>query len=152
MKTATIKRAAALGALSGMRSMMGLTTLSTRIRTSRSRPRTRRFLSNKIVRRVLPALAIGELAADKLPLMPDRTAPVPLTRRTLLGGFVGGVLASEDHAPVLLGAGIGAVAAVAASFLAVRARKYANERWSIPNAVVGGLEDTLALSLAARSV
>jgi uncharacterized membrane protein len=152
MKATTIKHAAALGALSGMRSMAGLTTLSRRFGKRRSRHRAGRLLSNRLVRRALPVLAIGELIADKLPFLPDRTTPLPLAGRALIGSVLGGLVATEERASVLLGAGIGAVTAVATAYVAVHARKFAHDRLSIPDAVVGGFEDTLVLGLAARSL
>ena len=132
-----------------MRSMAGVDVLRRRLSKRRLRHRGARLLSEKTARRVLPLLRVGEVIADKLPFLPDRTAPLPLAGRALMGGLVGGILASEERGSVLLGAGIGALAAVAAAHLAFRARKYARERRSIPDGVAATVEDSLVLGIGA---
>ena len=149
MKMGTIKRAAALGALSGMRSMAGIAVLSKRLGRKRAHHRGARILRQTALLRVLPVLRIGEIIVDKLPLLPNRTAPLPLAARALMGGLVGGILASEERGPVWLATGVGALAAIAAAHLAFRARKYAHERRSIPDAVLASVEDGMVLGIGA---
>ncbi len=53
------------------------------------------FLANPIVAVILILLAFGELIADKLPKMPNRTAPLGLSGRVIMGGITGGALAAS---------------------------------------------------------
>ena len=47
---------------------------------------------------IFALLAVGELICDKLPWIPNRTAPGPLTVRLLLGGVVGALAATGARA------------------------------------------------------
>src|SRR5215469_10517811 len=48
---------------------------------------------------ILTVLALGELAADKLPGIPNRISPLPLLWRVLLGGLAGAVAATALDGP-----------------------------------------------------
>src|SRR4030095_8530251 len=50
------------------------------------------FLGLTTTRAILSVLAIGELIADKLPMMSKRTAPAPLIARVVTGGLCGACL------------------------------------------------------------
>ena len=58
---------------------------------------------------VFTVLAVSELAADKLPRIPDRTSTGPLVARLVLGGLVGGIVAvslnGSEFEGVILGVG-----------------------------------------------
>lgn len=123
----------ALGAITGMRSMSGPAALALR----QAGP----------LRRVVPLLAAGEMVADKTGLLGDRTAPVPLAGRGVMGALVGGVLARSQGTNLLLGAGLGAGAAVLAAYAALWIRK----RLPLTDASGGLLEDALVVAIGAWS-
>ena len=47
------------------------------------------FMGSATAVAIFSVLAIGELVADKLPMVPKRTAPAPLLARFLTGGLCG---------------------------------------------------------------
>jgi uncharacterized membrane protein len=121
--------AAVLGGVSGLRTFTAPAALALRGRLAAgSRPRT-----------ALLVIAGGELVADKLPIVPSRTAPGPLFGRAVAGAVVGSAAAGP------VGAGVGAAAAVSASYAGTAARA----RTSLPNVVAGLVEDAVAIGAAA---
>jgi uncharacterized membrane protein len=68
-------------------------------------------------------LALGELVADKLPNTPNRTAPVGLGARLALGGLVGAILAASLHGSLVECVLLGAVGAVAGTFVGFLLRR-----------------------------
>lgn len=132
MNTRTLGETVALGAISGMRSMAGPAVLAMRARKQNA------------LTRAIPALAAGEMIADKLPFMGDRIDPLPLAGRALMGALVGGFLAHEDDGNVLFGGLIGAATAVIVAHLAYRARLMASDRLG---ASAGFIEDGLVVGI-----
>ena len=133
MKTSTLTDTLALGALTGMRSMAGPLTLALR--------------HEGLLKRALMAMAAGEMIADKTPYVGNRIDALPLGGRAAMGAVVGGLLAREAGENVLMGAAIGAAAAVAAAHVAYRLRK------ALPvSGVVGGiLEDAMVMGAINRA-
>lgn len=133
MKTSTLTDTLALGALTGMRSMAGPLTLALR--------------HGGALTRGLMAMAAGEMIADKTPYVGNRIDPLPLGGRAAMGAAVGLLIAREARENMLVGAMIGAAAAVAAAHLAYRLRK------ALPlSAVVGGiLEDAVVMGAINRA-
>jgi hypothetical protein len=89
----------------------------------------------------------GELVADKLPGVPDRTGRGPLQARLVLGAGGGGRLAARAQADAGLPVLAGAVGAVAGSFSGRAWRRWAAAR--MPDWQGAVLEDVVALALAA---
>lgn len=132
MNTKTLGDTVALGAITGMRSMSGPAVLAMRARKQNA------------LTRAIPALAAGEMIADKLPFMGDRIDPLPLAGRAMMGALVGGFLAHEDDGNILLGGLIGAATAVIVAHLAYRARMMASDRLG---ASAGFIEDGLVVGI-----
>jgi uncharacterized membrane protein len=61
-------------------------------------------------------LAVGEYVADKLPGVPNRTAPGPLAVRIGLGGLAGAIVATALHRVGLEGVLLAALAALLGAF------------------------------------
>src|ERR1700688_4541894 len=75
------------------------------------------FWTGKLATAVIfTLLALGELVADKLPQMMDRTDPAPLVTRLVFGGLVGAVGATGVLGSVLEGVLLGAVGALLGTF------------------------------------
>jgi uncharacterized membrane protein len=121
--------AAALGAVSGSRSMLAPALVARAISSSPLAP-------------ILSLFAAGEMAADKLPAIPARTEALPLFGRMVSGAVVGAAVGGRRHR--VAGALTGAAGALAASFALAAARRLASAQ-RIPNAVAGVCEDALAL-------
>jgi uncharacterized membrane protein len=71
-------------------------------------------------------LALGELVADKLPSTPNRTIPPSLAIRALSGAICGYAVCGQNHSKSekWIAAGVGAAAALAASWLGFQYRKH----------------------------
>ena len=65
---------------------------------------------------VLTAAAVGEYIGDKLPNTPDRTSPMGLTGRLVLGGLVGAIVATAFKRPIAGGVALGAAGAAAGTY------------------------------------
>lgn len=65
---------------------------------------------------VFTVLALGELVADKLPCIPDRTSTGPLLVRLLLGGLVGAIVAVGLNGSEFEGAILGVGGALVGAF------------------------------------
>ena len=130
MTASTIKRVLAIGTITGMRSMSGAAAVAAQ--------------HGGLVKQGFALLAAGELAADKTALVGDRTDPLPLGGRAIMGALLGGWIARERHDSILLGALVGGATAVAATHLAYQLRT----RW--PNATIatGLVEDAIVIGAA----
>lgn len=90
------------------------------------------------------ALAAGEMAGDKMPSAPDRIVAIGLVGRSITGGFAGAALAPADRR--VIGALLGAAAAVGSSFLGFHARVGAMHRFG--QTATGFIEDAIVLGSA----
>jgi hypothetical protein len=131
MTTALLGRTVALGALTGMRSMAGLTILARG--------------TGGVLPGLLATAAAGEMVADTTSVVGDRVDALPLTGRAVLGALAGGIVAHQEQGNVLLGAMVGATAAVIVTHLAYRIRT----RMPVSGVVGGVLEDGLVVGLGA---
>jgi uncharacterized membrane protein len=97
--------------------------------------------------------ALGEAAADKLPMTPNRTAAGPLLGRALAGGLSGAVVCAAQKRSPWLGALLGAAAAVGAAYGAYEVRKRVTQNLRVPSSIAGLAEDALvgALGMALTS-
>lgn len=93
--------------------------------------------------------AAGELAADKLPWVPDRTDLAPLAGRIASGALVGAAVAGRRGTSRLASAIAGALGAGASTFAMHRARREASGVLGpVPAALA---EDALAAALGAAA-
>jgi uncharacterized membrane protein len=129
----TILRAAAIGAVSGSRSMMGPAMFARQAMAGRAG-------------RAMPFLVAGEMLADKHPRMPARTTLMPLAGRMMTGAFAAGAGARGRRRVVAAIAG--AAGAVAAAYALSHLRRYAASR-RMSNVVAGAIEDGLVIAAAA---
>ena len=102
------------------------------------------WLGHPLVALATKALAAGELWGDKLKSAPDRIVPAGIAARLLSGGLAGAALAPRRHA--LLGATLGAAAAVGAAYLTFDLRMRALRRFG--QTPTGLVEDGLTVAAA----
>ena len=147
---------ALIGAVAGMRSMSAPAVLAQLAKTGSLAHVTGKM---SVVRHAsfgiaAPILAVGEMIADKLPFTPNRTSLGPLLGRALIGGFSGAVVCSAKRRSAVVGAFIGAIAAVSMAYGAFQLRKKAGSMSHLPDPVIALAEDaivaTLGASLASR--
>ena len=147
-RTRTLLRAAGIGAIAGMRSLAAPALVSRELshRESRALEGTPlALLATPTAANVLQALAASELVADKTPLVPDRTAPVPLVGRAGAGALAGAAVAVAGGERALEGALVGAAAAVATTYTAYHLRRFFSRRLHIPDRLLGMAEDALVV-------
>jgi uncharacterized membrane protein len=95
---------------------------------------------------VLSLLAIGELIADKLPVIPKRTAPAPLLARIITGGLCGACLCAAARQSLAAGAFLGGLGAVIGAFLGYGTRRRLDLH--VNDLIVAVCEDVVAIGLA----
>src|SRR4029077_20824089 len=61
------------------------------------------FMGSTAAVALLSVLEIGDLVADKLPMIPKRTAPAPLIARIITGGLCGACLCAAVGKSLLAG-------------------------------------------------
>lgn len=145
--TRTLLLAAGLGALTGMRSMSALAFLSGTLRQhpDRRNGQVVRLLSSRTTSNVLGVLAAGELAADKAPIVPDRTEPPALFGRLALGALCGYAVAEHLRGPKVAASLLGSAAALGSTYAAFNLRKGASNQTDAPDTLLGLAEDALVL-------
>jgi uncharacterized membrane protein len=148
-------RAAGMGAVAGLRSMAAPAALGRAIFAGRIRSLERTpfaALGHPALSRALQALAVGEILADKLSVVPSRTAPGPLVGRAASGALAGAaIFVSEGHRATAGGA-LGAAAAIAAAFGGERLRALVGEKTGLPDPLVALVEDAVVLLVGSRSL
>lgn len=148
---ATYLLAAALGGLAGIRSLLAPTIASNTL----ARHPDRRHgalvstLSGPRTAQTLTGLMISELLIDKLPGLPDRTRPGLLAVRAGAGATAGAAVCAHRGRSTVVGAAVGALAAVAAAFAGLHLRRAAAKHAHVPQQLPGLIEDAAALALAA---
>lgn len=154
MDRTEVLTAAGLGAVAGMRSLSAPAFLAHRLSGEHAEAHGEgplaEMMSSKASAWTLGLLAVGELVADKLPGIPARISPPALIIRLASGAFVGAGVARRAKRPVIGLAVVGAVAALASSFVLYEVRRFATEKLRVPNFVAGLLEDVLVAKAGAR--
>ncbi len=144
--------AAAIGAVSGLRSLTGPAIISEAANRKRLDLRKGPFawLGSDNASRTANLLAVGELIADKLPFTPDRTKPPSLIFRAISGAVCGYSICGRRssaqqkcHAAV-----VGAGAALASAWVGVEYRK----RVKLPPLLAAAIEDAVAVGAGAAVV
>lgn len=145
-----MERSAALGVAAGLRSMAAPAALSRHLSSDPVVPHGRidDLLSRPQAPRVLGLLSAAEHVADKLPFIPARTDPAPLGGRIAAGALCGYVVARRAGESAVLGAAVGALAAVAATFAGYHLRRALTRDAGLPDTAVAIAEDVAAVAIA----
>jgi uncharacterized membrane protein len=98
---------------------------------------------------LLTLLAIGEMVADKTPLVPSRTSAAALLGRLLSGALAGAMLFVAEGRRRNSGAILGALSAFVAAHAGERLRA-AGVQKGIPDPILGTFEDRMVLALGRR--
>ena len=106
------------------------------------------FMGSTTAVAVFSLLAIGELIADKLPMMQKRTAPAPLMARIITGGLCGACLCAAVGKSLLAGALLGGIGGLVGAFLGYSVRRGLMNTFHINDLVVAVCEDAVAVGLA----
>lgn len=126
-----LRSAAALGAVSGMRTFGAWTGLALRGR-----------VPDRRLRAALLVAAAGEMAGDKSPWIPPRSDPAALAGRVISGALAGRLVGGVQ------GARVGAATAAASTYASERARALLGDRLGLPDPVLAAAEDALVVGVA----
>jgi uncharacterized membrane protein len=133
---AGVRRAAALGAVTGARTFLAPAALALRGRLGTA------------AKFAVPALAAGELVGDKLPVAPPRVQGPGLVGRVLSGALSGRV-SGEASGESAAGARVGAAFALATTYPTQMLRSQIVERTGVPDVAYAVGEDLVAGTVAA---
>lgn len=90
-------------------------------------------------------MLLGELVADKAPFVPERSNGTALLSRAVAGGAAGAAVFKSRRQSMLLGAAVGAAAAVGVAYASYYIRKRAASYFQVSDRVVALVEDGIAL-------
>lgn len=152
--TSLLWGALALGAVTGMRSMLAPAmvsrALAARDDVDEADEPARTLASHRAQQFLMP-LAAAELLGDKMPFAPDRTIVPSMMFRAVSGGVTAAALASARREPVWLPALIGATAALIASEIGLKLRKPYQSN-ALANAALGLTEDAVAFAVGSSGI
>ena len=139
----------AIGVVAGLRSMTAPAIVSWAARLHRLDLRDSRlaFLASATAVYIFSALGIGELVADKLSFVPNRTSPLPMIFRILSGAICGGALCIAANRLILAGALLGGLGAANGAFGGFHVRRLLVKHFKIADMVVALVEDALAIGV-----
>ena len=139
----------AIGIVAGLRSMTAPAIVSWAARLHRIDLRDSRlaFLASAVAVYIFSALGIGELVADKLPFVPNRTSPLPMVFRILSGVICGAALCIAANRLILAGALLGGLGAANGAFGGFHVRRLLVRHFKIADVVIALIEDALAIGL-----
>ena len=106
------------------------------------------FMGSIITVVIFSLLALFEFYADLQPSTANRTTAIPLTARILMGGLCGACLCAAGSQSWVIGAILGAVAAVIGAFSGYEIRRRLVASLNIKDTVIALLEDLVTIGLA----
>ena len=140
----------ALASIAGLRSMSAPAFLSRAIERGDLRaPNFLPALGSPKVSALLVLLTVGEMIADKTPLVPARTSAPALLGRVLSGALCGATLFASEGRDRNSGATLGVICAVIAAYAGEGFRSL-GARKGIPDPILATLEDMVVLTLGKR--
>jgi uncharacterized membrane protein len=106
------------------------------------------FMGSTAAVAILSVLALAEYVADVLPRTPRRTRPGSLVGRVLMGGLAAACLSVSANQPWLAASVLGGLGAVSGTFVGYGVRRGIVINLRVRDAIVGILEDLVAIGLA----
>jgi uncharacterized membrane protein len=103
------------------------------------------FLESAAARYLFLIAMLGELVADKLPFIPNRTRVGPFVGRIMSGALAGAALAAGTGQSLPLGAVAGAIGGIAGTLAGYRARTGLVRTLGTPDYVIALAEDVVAV-------
>ena len=143
---AELATAAGIGFIAGVRSMTAPAAVVWAINRNWVNAPSGRLsnLKSKKAAYIVTAMAAGEMVVDKLPGVPDRTAPPSLAFRAVSGALSAALLCRGGKLPLAWCAVAGAIGAVAGSFAGLSGRRQLQER--LPDTAAALAEDAMAIA------
>lgn len=94
---------------------------------------------------IFTVFAFLEMIADQLPRAPNRTAPVGLIARIVLGALCGAAIGAAGVQSVAKGALLGAAGGIAGAFGGFEVRTGLVKALKVPDFVIATIEDAVAI-------
>jgi uncharacterized membrane protein len=104
------------------------------------------FVGSKVAAGLFSLGAVGELISDKLPKTPSRLKQPGFSIRIVTGGLCGAILATADSFSLIGGVLLGAIGAVAGSYLGYFARSRITGNFGLPDLPVALVEDIICIA------
>jgi uncharacterized membrane protein len=106
------------------------------------------FMGSTAAVAIFSLLAIVELIGDMRPMIPKRTAFVPLLARILMGGLCGACLSAAAGQSLAVGAVLGEIGGVTGAFAGYEIRKRLVANLHIRDLFIAITEDLITIALA----
>jgi uncharacterized membrane protein len=103
------------------------------------------LLGSSIAVYTISVLGLGELIADKLPFVPNRTSPLPMAFRIVSGAICVAALCVSANRLVLEGTLLGGLGAVNGAFGGFHVRRLLVKNLKINDTAIALAEDALAI-------
>lgn len=141
-------QAIGIGVIAGMRSMSAPAFVSNYLAKEQSieiENSAFRLLASRNVANALKVLAVSEMIADKLPIIPDRISPTPLLGRAISGAICGASMCISKGERSDIGGISGGLAAIVSAYGFYYLRRKLSEDAGIPNVLLGLIEDAVVI-------
>ena len=145
----TLLKAVGLGIIAGMRSMSAPALVSNHLAGGGPEALSGtpfEAMARPKAASLLKGLALGEMIADKLPVIPSRISAAPLIARAVSGAVCGGAICAAEGERVELGAVAGGLAAVAGAYGFYHLRRAIGEGSKVPDPLLGLAEDAMVIT------
>ena len=106
------------------------------------------FMGSIIAVVIFSLLAVLELIGDLRPSMPNRTAPVPLIARILMGALCAASVCAAANQSIIIGAILGGVGGIIGAFAGYETRRKLVAALNIKDIFIALLEDLVTIGLA----
>jgi uncharacterized membrane protein len=147
--TKTLLKAIGMGVIAGMRSMSAPALVSNHIAGNSPEGISEtpfKVLGYPKTAYLLKGLALGEMIADKLPVVPARISPGPLAFRIISGAVCGGAVCAAEGERADIGAIAGGVAAIAGAYGFYHLRRSVGRESKAPDPLLGLAEDAMVIT------
>jgi uncharacterized membrane protein len=143
---AVVALAFTIGVLNGLRSFTppAVTAWAARLRWIKLQG-VLAYIGSVPVVAIFTLLAAFELFADKMPWIPDRTTPMSLVARGVMGALTGACVAAAGGQSAVIGAVFGVAGAMAGAFGGYHARKRSVQALGVPDIYVALVEDLICI-------
>lgn len=142
----SFKKALVVGIISGMRTGASLRFTRSLVANSNTNSGLVRFFQKKHATPGIGLLGIGELVADKLPQMPDRTAKGGPIIKAGAAALCGAAIYQAESKKAITGAIVGGLAALASTYVFCYIRKAVSNKTGVRDVYIGAAEDALAIA------
>jgi len=148
-RNTVLKQLIGIGAVAGMRATFAPAVVSHYLSNHPSSALANSklsFIESPVTAVITKVLSVLEIAGDKAPSAPNRTAMPQILGRIASGAFAGAVISMANKENVIKGILIGGTSALAATFASFYIRQYIDKIPHVKDVATGAAEDIIALT------